>query len=926
MTRILAAILMAILTTTAVAAGERPPPASWALERDTLADIRQLDTLRYDALDLEAIAAEDAGREAMGQPPRFAIPRETSVRTADAGRWEVDGDTAIWRIAVSAEEAVLLNFGFDDVFLPEGARLYVYSPKAADEQSMAPPGVIGPYGSEINKPHGEFWTPNLRGNEAVIEFNVPVERQDELRFRIKQVSQGYRGFGGTALSYHQNKRQGNYDGKQACETTGGARSGACNQDVACLSEEDPWNDPVRSVGAYTVSGTDTCTGSLVNNTANDQRMLFVTASHCIGESDPPSMVVYWNYEWPTCRRPGDSEGTDTNPPDPNESTSGATWLAATPSPFSGCSTPGECSDVTLTELDGTPDEEWDLHWSGWDRRPPPTACAQGPGDETDGLCASIHHPAVDEKRITFVAEDMESGNIASAQGIHWHPYWHPDPPELPNMPDGGDIPPAVTEPGSSGSPLYSADQRFVGVLSGGPAFCGATGEDLSDFYGGLWHAWDGTGTETTRMKDHLDPVGNEPDFIEGIDGAGFTIAPEETSLSQCGFDDIVLNVDVNQSGDFADPVTLSSTGLPGGVGSGFSTNPVTPPGSTQLTLDSLSQAGTGSFQFDLEGSGGGFDQTVQMSVALSDDTPGAATITAPGDGALGVSTNPTITWDAADQGVDYILEIAEDAAFTQVVYSATVQGTSHQADAGLDTSASYYLRIRASNDCGDGDWSPTVEFTTESLPGDCPSGTQATSLLTEDFDDASLPSGWSTDGSVGSATWVPSTAQTESGSHSVFAENIDSESDQRLASPAVSLPNDATSLFLTFHNWQDIESADPGCYDGGFLEISTDGGGSWSQVTDADIQVRAYDGDIDGGFGNPLGGNPGWCGDPRDAWERYSVDLSNWAGEDVSFRWRFGTDSSISQYGWHVDSVEVKACEAAQPIIFEDRFEGAAAR
>jgi hypothetical protein len=919
-----ACLAFVLLSAAALAADERTPPASWSIERNALADIRQLDTLRYDALDLEAIAAEDANREAMGQPPRFAVARDTSVRAADRGRWEVSGDTAIWRLAVTAEDAALLNFGFEDVFMPAGARLYVYSPKAADQRSMAPPAVIGPYGPEINRPHGEFWTPNLSGDHAVIEFNVPAERREALRFRLVQVSQGYRGFGSAARGYHQDKLQGDFDGKQACETNGGARSGACNQDVACLSDSDPWTDPVRAVGAYQVGGVDFCTGSLVNNTANDLRMLFMTASHCIGPSDVSSVVVYWNYEWPTCRRPGAAGGTDTNPPDPNQSSNGGSFIAQTSNPFQGnCTAPDECSDVTLIELAGTPDESWNLHWAGWDRRPPPTACAQGPGNSTDGLCASIHHPGVDEKRITWVDSDMQSGDIAGASGLHWHPFWHPNPPELPNMPDGGTIPPAVTEGGSSGSPLYSADRRLVGVLSGGPAFCGATGSSLSDFYGGLWHAWEGMGTPTTRMREHLDPVGTNPQFIEGTDGNGFNLSPDPAAVSQCSFDDIDIVVDVTQAGTFSDPVTLSTAGLPAGVTGGFSTNPVTPPGSTTLTLGSLNQAGVGSFQFDLEGTGGALDRSVPIDVVLSDAVPGDPVITAPAEGSLGIPATPTITWNAAAQAAGYELEIAVDEAFTNVVYSATETGTSHEVATPLATNTAHFVRVRALNDCGTGGWSADIAFTTEALPGDCPIGTEASSLLSESFDSASLPAGWSTAGSTGPVSWVMSTAETHAGTHSVFAEDIDTESDQRLASPAVLLPSDAISLFLTFQNWQDIEgNGADACFDGGILEISTDGGGSWTRVDEPDLQVRAYDGEISTQYNSPLAGQDAWCGDPRDSWERYAVNLSSWAGESAQFRFRFATDESVSQYGWHVDSLEVKACvEGGDMPIFWDRFE-----
>ena len=910
-------LLVLVLFSGLALADNRTPPASWSLESNGVAMLSSLDQDRFDALDLEAISAEDASRESMGEPPRFAWPHQTRISPAQRGTWDTAGDISIWRYRVTAENANLINFGFDNFHLPEGSQLWIYSPKAALDGQMNRHSVIGPYDSSINNAHGEFWTPNLAGDGAIIEINVPTDRQHELNFDLVQVSHGYRGFGDAALGYHQQASEREGDGKQICSEEGGARSGACNQDVACLSEDDPWNDPRRSVGAYSRSGSFACTGSLVNNTAQDQRMLFLTATHCIVESQAASIVVYWNYEWPTCRRPGAPEGTQTNAPDPNITNTGGTWLAATVNPFTGggCTTGSQCSDMTLIELNQPANPDFELHWSGWDRRPPPTVCAQGPGNSTDGLCATIHHPGVDEKRITWVAQDMQVGNIAAATGVHWHPFWHPNPPELPNMPGGAPatIPPAVTEGGSSGSPLYSAERRLLGVLSGGPAFCGATGAQLSDFYGGLWHAWDGLGTATSRMKDYLDPLGTEPLFINGTDGDGFELIPDTTSVSQCGFDDIIINIDVNALGDFAGDVNLTLAGLDASLDGSFSVNPVTPPGSTVLTIGDLAVAGAGSYSFSVEGLSGDFDASINISLIVADGAPSSTAVTSPADGALGVSATPTIEW-SEDQGVSFELEIASDAGFNDVVYSATGTGNSHEVTDPLDTNSSYFVRVRMANDCGQGDWSNAISFTTEALPGDCPIGTAATSLLSENFDGGSLPAGWSTAGSTGTTTWVTSTAQTHSGSHSVFAQNIASVSDQRLATPTVSLPSDAVSLFLNFQNWQRIESnGSAACYDGGLLEISTNGGTSWSQVGNEHILVRDYDGPISTSFSNPLGGSQGWCGDPRDAWERYSVNLANWAGLDAQFRFRFGTDSSVTRVGWYVDSVDVRACMTSDP-------------
>ena len=715
--RILVSGLLALLVSFCAFADDRRIPSSWHIGDQSTAQLEAIDTLQFRALDLDQLALEDASREADGGPPRFAYPHRLSLSTHDRGSWDSDGAFDIWRLAVRAEAATLVNFGFNDLNLPDGAYLYIYSAKAAASRQMDRFQVIGPYDASINRAHGEFWTPNLTGDEAIIEVNIPRDARDQFNLTVVQVSHGYRGFGARGSDYRQ--LSSDIDivgaGKQACETQGGIRSGACNQDVACLSDDDPWNDPRRSVGAYQRSGVFACTGSLVNNTANDQRMLFITARHCISPAQAASIVVYWNYEWPSCRRPGASGGTAVNSPDPNITNSGGTFLATTSNPFQGnCTAPDECSDVYLLELDDPANPDFELHWSGWDRRPPPTACAQGPGNSTEGLCATIHHPGVDEKRITWVAADMQIGSIAGASNIHWHPFWHPNPPELPNMPDGppATIPPAVTEPGSSGSPLYSADRRLLGVLSGGPAFCGATGSSLSDFYGGLWHAWDGMGTSTTRMRDHLDPLGTQPLFINGTDGDGFVIEAEGVSFSQCGFDDLAVDLEVAASGDFAGDVTLSTGNLPAGVTAAFSVNPVTVPGSSMLSLSNLEQAGAGSFNFLVDGISGEFENSTSISLVLSDDDPGTASITSPGDGQTGVSSSPVIEWSSADQAAGYTVEIATDADFETIVFSAQTIATEATVSTALSANTEYFVRVRAGNDCGSGEWSATTSFTT----------------------------------------------------------------------------------------------------------------------------------------------------------------------------------------------------------------------
>ncbi len=131
--------------------------------------------------------------------------------------------------------------------------------------------------------------------------------------------------------------------------------------------------------------------------------------------------------------------------------------------------------------------------------------------------------------------------------------------------------------------------------------------------------------------------------------------------------------------------------------------------------------------------------------------------------------------------------------------------------------------------------------------------------------------------------------------------------------------DNASGLFLDFWNRQIIESRTAGgCWDGGLLEYSTDAGANWIQVDASMLISRDYDGTVASGYNNPLTGLQAWCGDPRD-WERYIVDLSGLAGQDVRFRFRLGTDNTVGREGWYIDDVRIRACASAG--LLQDRFE-----
>src|ERR1700712_903185 len=67
--------------------------------RHAVLGLNQLDAVVAAKLDLMSLGEEDAARERLGAPPRFAIPERVSIDTANHGTWEDLGDgQRVWRV------------------------------------------------------------------------------------------------------------------------------------------------------------------------------------------------------------------------------------------------------------------------------------------------------------------------------------------------------------------------------------------------------------------------------------------------------------------------------------------------------------------------------------------------------------------------------------------------------------------------------------------------------------------------------------------------------------------------------------------------------------------------------------------------------------------------------------------------------------
>lgn len=467
-----------------------------------------LPALTTNPIDVQAARAEDLVRDDAGLAPRFAIPEIVSITPDTDGSWEDIGDGfQLWRLRVNTPGALSLNFGFTGFDLPKGARLSIYP---ADMDSPDDIRGVRVFTEIDNDAHGELWTPVIISDDVIIELLMPTASRHEFTLELGSINRGYRFFGEELFD----------------------KSGSCNIDVVC-AEGDDWRSEINTVGVISTGGSTFCTGSMLNNTAEDGTPYFLTANHCgINTSNDQSLVVYWNFQSPTCGQHGGGSLS--------QFMTGSTHLASS-----------SASDFTLVVMDDPVNPDHNVTFAGWDR-----------SDNDPVEAIAIHHPSTDEKSISFEYDPTSTTTYLQesipGDGSHIR---------VTDWDEG------TTEPGSSGSPLFDQNHRVVGQLHGGYASCTS---QTSDWYGRLSVSFAAiaqyldplnSGTMTT---DTLDPnaVGLKVSPGSGLvaqGNAGGPFTPSSITYTLTNQSDYALNFSVTSGVSWADVTNGSGTIAFGGT-------------------------------------------------------------------------------------------------------------------------------------------------------------------------------------------------------------------------------------------------------------------------------------------------------------------------------------------------------------------------
>ncbi|MCC6911653.1 MAG: choice-of-anchor J domain-containing protein [Flavobacteriales bacterium] len=190
----------------------------------------------------------------------------------------------------------------------------------------------------------------------------------------------------------------------------------------------------------------------------------------------------------------------------------------------------------------------------------------------------------------------------------------------------------------------------------------------------------------------------------------YTLGVTSNTASVCRPANATYSVQVGSVLGYSEPVTLSASGLPAGAVAGFSPNPVTPGGTSTLTLSNTNGVALGAHAFTLNESSTSGPKNLALTLNVS-TLPSAVALDAPANGAVDFSG--PLSWIADPAASTYTVTIASDAGMTNVVETGSgITGTSFQPVIANVGNTTYHWQVRAENGCGNGPLSVVRSYTT----------------------------------------------------------------------------------------------------------------------------------------------------------------------------------------------------------------------
>lgn len=240
-----------------------------------------------------------------------------------------------------------------------------------------------------------------------------------------------------------------------------------------------------------------------------------------------------------------------------------------------------------------------------------------------------------------------------------------------------------------------------------------------------------------------------PDFTtSAVNTVPAGVCPPDTAYFDLSFNSIL---------GFTDPIIPSATNVPAGASVSFSKASALP-GETIVAKVTTAGLTVGTKNITFVGTSGVKVRSVGSSFTVLAPVTAAVGFTSPATGQINVNPNTPFTWNTVTNATGYLIEIATDSSFNNIVLDTIILGNTSSSFAPkvIPFSTQLYARINGTNNCGDGPAAKFIAFTTGSLPQSPTNLTKlsqtASSATLKWTDNASNENGYRVERKVGSDT------------------------------------------------------------------------------------------------------------------------------------------------------------------------------
>lgn len=190
-----------------------------------------------------------------------------------------------------------------------------------------------------------------------------------------------------------------------------------------------------------------------------------------------------------------------------------------------------------------------------------------------------------------------------------------------------------------------------------------------------------------------------------ISNTNFTItAPAATmafaasgaqNITACKGNDVVYTLAYNAYGGFTGTSTFTATGIPSGSTIAFNAATVSATGAVNATISNTAGSPAGFYTILVTATSGNITKTFNLYLDLLEANFGTVTPLTPLNNAVAVNAQTVFEWDEADNAEFYLLEIATDENFTNIILQQNVEGDTYTAT--LAQAMQYYWRVSPAN-------------------------------------------------------------------------------------------------------------------------------------------------------------------------------------------------------------------------------------